>query len=320
MVSGPVDPTWIEATAREEGFNQVAFERAYRLAHLLGEVSTHPWLSDRLALKGGTAIHFFHTDLARLSVDMDLNYIGSAELEVMQAERSRVVDEITSIVEAHAYTSDPRPESHALWASRFVYENTFDSGDSIKADINFIVRVPLYGVKKRALPSLFGLSESKVPCLSVEEVYGSKLAALATRGAPRDVYDVACFFEEDVPHDPQRLRKAFLFHAYMSDATLQTVDLDRLKALSGKDYRESLYPMLRTQERPGPEELLATVMPALEELLDLTEDEAAFGKRLEKNVYDPALLFGDVQAAAEIEHHPAAEWRRRNPHARLPDG
>lgn len=109
--------------------------------HPLGEISQHPWLSDRLALKGGTAINFFYTDLARLSVDKDLNYIGSAELEVMQAERQRVVEEITAIVEAHDYTPDPRPDSHALWASRFVYENCFDSGDSIKADVNFLVRV-----------------------------------------------------------------------------------------------------------------------------------------------------------------------------------
>ena len=36
-----------------------------------------PYLSDRLALKGGTAINLFCTDqFPRLSVDLDFNYIG----------------------------------------------------------------------------------------------------------------------------------------------------------------------------------------------------------------------------------------------------
>lgn len=319
MVSGPVDPVWIEETARAEGFYQVSFERAYRLAHLLGEIAEHPWLSGRLALKGGTAINFFHTDLARLSVDLDLNYIGSANLGVMEDERPRVVEEITRIVEAHDYTSDPRPDSHALWASRFVYENTFDSGDSIKTDVNFLVRVPLYGLDHRPLPPLFDLPGPEVPCLSVEELYGGKLAALATRGAPRDAYDAVHLLDGNVDHDPDRLRKAFLFHAYMSDATLQTVDLARIEALTEKDYREELHPVLRTEERPDPEDLAATVLPPLEALLDLTEDEEAFGQRLEAQSYEPELLFGDVEVAPGIEDHPAAEWRRRTPHGQVRD-
>jgi hypothetical protein len=53
MVTGPVDPAWIEETARKDQFNQDEFERAYRLAHLLGEIAEHPWLSERLVLKGG---------------------------------------------------------------------------------------------------------------------------------------------------------------------------------------------------------------------------------------------------------------------------
>jgi hypothetical protein len=46
---------------------------------LLCEFHRHPFLNRRLVLKGGTAINLFYLDLARLSVDIDLNYVGQIE-------------------------------------------------------------------------------------------------------------------------------------------------------------------------------------------------------------------------------------------------
>ena len=44
----------------------------------------------RLVLKGGTALNLFLFDLPRLSVDIDVNYIGSADRDVMLEERPTV--------------------------------------------------------------------------------------------------------------------------------------------------------------------------------------------------------------------------------------
>lgn len=63
--------------------------------------------------------------------------------------------------------------------------------------------------------------------------------------------------------------------------------------------------------------MLAVVLSRLEQMLELTEREQAFGQRLEAQVYEPTLLFGDVEVSPDIEDHPAAEWRRRHPHAQL---
>ena len=40
---------------------------------------THPFLGTRMALKGGTALNLFVLDFPRLSVDIDLNYVGSSD-------------------------------------------------------------------------------------------------------------------------------------------------------------------------------------------------------------------------------------------------
>ena len=57
---------------------------------LLEGLRKHPYLKDRLALKGGTALNLFLFDLPRLSIDIDVNYIGSADRDVMLEERPTV--------------------------------------------------------------------------------------------------------------------------------------------------------------------------------------------------------------------------------------
>jgi predicted nucleotidyltransferase component of viral defense system len=53
-----------------------------RLLELLAGLESHPYLRGRLALKGGTALNVFVFDLPRLSVDIDLNYVGAADRRV----------------------------------------------------------------------------------------------------------------------------------------------------------------------------------------------------------------------------------------------
>src|SRR5580704_14668723 len=70
---------------------QANLEKVIRLRQLLIEFHKHPFLRNRLVLKGGTAINLFYLDLARLSVDIDLNYIAPVDREKMLAERPDVV-------------------------------------------------------------------------------------------------------------------------------------------------------------------------------------------------------------------------------------
>jgi predicted nucleotidyltransferase component of viral defense system len=68
-------------------FDAVQLEKVTRLRQLLIEFRKHRFLRERLVLKGGTAINLFYLELARLSVDIDLNYIGQLDREEMQRER-----------------------------------------------------------------------------------------------------------------------------------------------------------------------------------------------------------------------------------------
>jgi predicted nucleotidyltransferase component of viral defense system len=317
LVSGPVDPTWLTRRAQELGFNLDLFEQAYRLAHLLGELGANRWLGSRLALKGGTCINLFHSDLPRLSVDMDLNYVGSANREIMREERPVVMDTVRNLAREHGYVPEDIRMSYAGWTARLVYESVRDSTASIKVDVNFLNRVPLFQVERLPIPVVLELGSVKAPCLAVDDVYGGKLKALAVRGEPRDVFDAALLFSGGVVHDPAQLRKAFLFYGFMDDASLSTFDLGAIGRLGPREYEQRLYPVLRRGDRPDPVDLADLVVPRLDEMLDLTEDEVAFGRGLEDGEYLPELLFGDVQVSDDIGAHPAAEWRRLHPHGRV---
>jgi predicted nucleotidyltransferase component of viral defense system len=62
-----------------------------------------PYLRDEecLALKGGTAINFFIRDLPRLSVDIDLAYVGFEKREVafknIDGALLRILDKLNKI-------------------------------------------------------------------------------------------------------------------------------------------------------------------------------------------------------------------------------
>lgn len=320
MVSGPVDPAWVRRVARQEDFDQDSFERAYRLAHLLREVGEEDWLAPRLVLKGGTCVNFFHAPLPRLSADIDLNYIGSLDREDMLRERPEVEQRLQDLAREHGYTVDAVGASYIMGRFSLRYENAKGTPDSIKADVNYLMRLPLYGVERRELPAVFDLDPARVPCWTREEVMGSKLKALAVRGEARDLFDAARFFEAAPAGDARRLRKAFLFYAHMDDARMGTVDLGHIESLGKKELSERLYPLLRSRERPTAHAMRGIVLPRVEEMLALTEREVSFGERLLAHAYDARLLFEDVEVADGIERHPAGLRRAQYPRRRGDEG
>ena len=73
--------------AGTKGFRPESLGKVIRLVSLLNEIFRHEDLRERLVLKGGTALNLFLFEVPRLSVDIDPNYIGSADLKGMEADR-----------------------------------------------------------------------------------------------------------------------------------------------------------------------------------------------------------------------------------------
>ena len=83
--------------AAASGFRADVLEKAIRLRELLEALRSHPYLKTRVALKGGTALNLFVFDVPRLSVDVDLNYVGAADVDTMILEGPRVEQAIRAV-------------------------------------------------------------------------------------------------------------------------------------------------------------------------------------------------------------------------------
>ena len=68
---------YVARLAGTTGFRSDTLEKVLRLGRVLDQIGHHPFLGERLALKGGTALNlFFGAQAPRLSVDLDFNYAG----------------------------------------------------------------------------------------------------------------------------------------------------------------------------------------------------------------------------------------------------
>ncbi|MEW6074654.1 MAG: nucleotidyl transferase AbiEii/AbiGii toxin family protein [Planctomycetota bacterium] len=112
----------IDRAAGETGFRPEPLEKAFHLLDLLEEMRGHPFLRDRLALKGGTAANLFVLALPRLSVDVDLNYIGALDRATMLAERPLVERAVEAVCSRHGLTVRRMPTEHAGGKWRLAYE------------------------------------------------------------------------------------------------------------------------------------------------------------------------------------------------------
>src|SRR6201999_1559353 len=111
----------LQRIASETGLPAPTLEKVLRLLDLLQAIAGDPVLRTRVALKGGTALNVFHLALDRLSVDIDLNYIGALAREAMEADRPAVQAALQALLAAQGYQVTRQPEDHAggKWVARF---------------------------------------------------------------------------------------------------------------------------------------------------------------------------------------------------------
>ena len=175
------------AAAEATGFRLEVLEKTARLLGLLEAIQRHPFLKGKIALKGGTALNLFVFDVPRLSVDIDLNYIGAKEREAMLAERPKVEQAVHAVFAREGFAVRRMPEEHAggKWLLR--YGNTFGRTGNLEVDINFMFRVPLWPVASHDSHPVGPWRATRIPVMDYHELAAGKLAALLSRRQVRDL-------------------------------------------------------------------------------------------------------------------------------------
>ena len=185
MTLGPDD---VQRHAATTGFRAESFEKATRLLSLLEAIRSHPFLRSRVALKGGTALNLFLFDLPRLSVDIDMNYIGAADRETMLEERPKFEKAVHAVCARERLTVRRVPGEHAGGKWRLSYTTSQGTPGTLELDTNFILRLPLWPTALADSRRLGDALAKQIPILDRHEVAAGKLAALCARNASRDVF------------------------------------------------------------------------------------------------------------------------------------
>jgi predicted nucleotidyltransferase component of viral defense system len=325
MSGGGFSREQVEGWAGELGFQAAALEKVLRLVELLDAFSQHPALKDVLALKGGTALNLFVFDLPRLSVDIDLNYVGEAELPAMQAARPGIEADIALIARRLRLRVQAPKFAHALTSWSLGYTNVLGNQDSLKVEVNYLYRVPLFDLERRGSHASLPLQASNVLTVSDYELAAGKLTALIARRASRDLWDAHLLLTTR-SWDMARLRQAFVLYGAMNIKDWRRIGIEDIDKASERIEADVL-PLLRAssasilQAPEGAGQLLAATKEALGVVLPLTDVEQAFLEALlARGELLPELLGLPDGIAERARQHPALRWKALNVQKLLQQG
>ncbi|MBE0623497.1 MAG: nucleotidyl transferase AbiEii/AbiGii toxin family protein [Burkholderiales bacterium] len=304
--------------AETTGFRPEVLEKVIQLLTLLEGLRSHPFLKGRLALKGGTALNLFVFDMPRLSVDIDLNYIGAIDRETMLAERPKVEQAIQAVCAREGYALQRLPDDHAGGKWRLRYESALGQGGNLELDLNFMFRIPLWDIAKQDSRMLGSYQAREIPVLDLHELAAGKLAALLARRASRDLFDAHQLLTRH-NLDRDRLRAAFVLYGAMNRRDWRTVSVDDVN-FDPNELKNQLLPTFRNDYARGigqadtwARRLVDECRSALGAVLPMSDAERAFLDRLlDHGEIVPSLLTADAAWAAKIQRHPLLEWKSLN--------
>jgi predicted nucleotidyltransferase component of viral defense system len=308
----------LSALAGATGFRPDVLEKVIHLLNLLDAFQSHPFLKGKFVLKGGTALNLFIFNLPRLSVDIDLNYLGVEDRDGMLAERPKVEQAMHAVFLREGFAVRRMPLEHAggKWSLR--YGSATGQEGNLEVDLNFMFRVPLWPVTTANSRTLGSYQAAGIQLLDLHEIAGGKLAALMARRQARDLYDSHRILQMD-GLDNERLRIAFVVYGAMNrkdwrTISIEDVDFDTVALI------HQLAPTLRLgaiEEVGGSEDygkqLVEECRQAMSAVLPFTDRELEFlDLLLDKGEIDSTILTADVMLQNRIQRQPSLEWKAFN--------
>lgn len=297
---------------KQTGFLNSNIEKVIRLLDILTFINSDldPY-HEKLVLKGGTAINLAITNLARLSVDIDLDYIGSLDKEKMSVDRDDIMSTLDNFMSKEGYEVSEKSRGSFILASRtYSYTNAFGNRDNIKVEINFIDRIHICPYIRKKVK--YFDKEVMVETPLEAELFGMKIAALIDRHKPRDLFDTYKL-KEYIPYlDKDRVRKLAIFYLSLDRIfELNEATFDNVNKITQDSIIKELQPVLPKGNFFELNAAKEEVITFLKELLVLTDNEKKYLLEFSKGNFDPYLLF-DTNDAKRAASHPMAKWRVAN--------
>lgn len=298
--------------AKELGFVRDTFEKVCRLDKILQFLSSDPYIAGKVVLKGGTAINLTMMDLPRLSVDIDLDYIGSNDRGQMLAEKEEIRNLINRHMKANGYQLSLKSKSyHALDSLVYDYLNSGGAKDNLKIEINYMLRCHILEVQQREIRLPWQEEKNSVLCVNPIEIFGTKIVALLTRAAARDLYDVHNMirfnlFDKD---EIELLKQCVAFYSAVgAERAPAAYSFQNVGNITQQKIKTDLYPVMRLGDRFSLEAVQKEIIDTLSVMLMTTDAEKNFWAQFNEGIYKPELILAG-EMLDRVREHPMALWK-----------
>jgi len=310
----------LEKIAAEVSFQPASVERVIRLIDVLHQISNDRELGKLLALKGGTALNLFYLALDRLSVDIDLNYVGAADRETMLRDAKIIGTRLPALLQSKGYevARDPSGE-HAGGKWRFKYVSAYQRPGTLEVDVNYIYRTPFFGWGRMDSAKLGDYVAKNVGVIDLHEIAAGKIVALVARRASRDLYDAWRLLQNE-KIDWKRVKVgALAIGAASRDLDWRTVSLKDYK-YDLNDLNNKLLSVVKNgtfDADRGPKKwcdrILAECQEKLAPLFAYDAGESAFLNALyDRGSIEVDTLPTDEDVKKQIAAFPALRWKAQN--------
>ena len=298
------------------GFTPTVVDKVERLLELLAALHEDPILGDVFVLHGGTALNLFYDDAPRLSVDIDLMFVGAVGVEEMRRKRPEVDERFRVVVSALGYAVQGTNSEHSGQTYRVKYP-----GDYVKVDVSYLARVPLLEPEVRTC--LLAEPDVRFNVLELPEIAAGKVKAMTERLAARDLFDLYRLATRHPDLLAAPLSRALVVYAFCAvrPVPARSRPLERARPVPrpAGQFTEPLYAMLRADEVPDYQEMLSAVGDWLRPMATPTRDEREYMVLLDTQaVFKPELLLSawpDVLMRARQD--PVMAWKAQNLRRRI---
>lgn len=305
-----IDRQQLAEESAKTTFREEILEKVLLLMDLLESFSTHEFLKDRLVLKGGTALNLFYFDLPRLSVDIDLNYIGSLDRDIMREERKQIENIINLICTQKGYQIKKLPTGHSGGKIIIRYQSLLGNTANLQVDINYMFRQPLLPAQK-CKSIILADKNIEFLVLDIHELAAGKLAALFSRNASRDLFDAYHLLTNNFCNI-NTLRKLFIAYGAMNRKDWRTIELNNI-SFNQVELKNKLIPVLRNSaakqmqsSKDFANKLTRGCVEVLNNLLPFNDNEKIFfDKLIDGGEIRPELFSKDLELNNKLIVHPA---------------
>lgn len=295
-------------------FDPKTREKVYRMCDVLQHVSAVDYTKERLSLYGGTGLNFLHLrEIPRLSLDIDFNY-RDQKVENWWKERDEIDNIVKKILSDLGYNDDDIKiqATHPLTRFTVHYETTDGQRDSIKIEMGYMRRIPIFKEDEvRCFDHPETAEEIEIKTPISEELFGNKFCTLLYRYkddsviSSRDIFDVY-----NISY--QTFDDGLFLDAVVIDSLMRPepriYEQDIEKMLDDVSIGENISRLLINRDIP--EDLKERCRSFIQKYISLSKDKY---KELIDTFYDehefkPELFASQNKLNKDISSHPAILW------------